>query len=194
MTACTMPRRRRATMSSSRSADTGAGMPPEIATKAFDPFFTTKGPRGSGLGLSMVHGFVRQSGGHTRLYSEVGRGTRIDLYLPRAAPVGAAASFEAVPLERGRAGEGRCWWSRTITRCAGWPSGASRSWVTARSKRATATRRWLCCVVPRRSTSLFTDMVMPGGLNGRQLAAAARAAPGSEGTVHLGLHGRHRRG
>ena len=65
--------------------DTGSGIPPEIIEKVFDPFFSTKSEgKGSGLGLSMVYGFVKQSGGHVKIYSEVGEGTTIKLYFPRS--------------------------------------------------------------------------------------------------------------
>ncbi|RWX74802.1 PAS domain S-box protein [Neorhizobium lilium] len=65
--------------------DTGSGMPPEVMAKVFDPFFSTKPEgKGTGLGLSMVYGFVKQTGGHVKLYSEVGHGTTVKMYLPRS--------------------------------------------------------------------------------------------------------------
>jgi CheY-like chemotaxis protein len=83
--------------------DNGVGMKPEVLANALEPFFTTKGPgHGTGLGLSMVYGFVKQSGGAMRIYSEPGRGTTVRLYLPRgAAPAARSARGAPDDLEMG---------------------------------------------------------------------------------------------
>lgn len=77
--------------------DTGSGMSPEIIDKVFEPFFSTKPEgKGTGLGLSMVYGFVKQTGGHVKIYSEVGHGTTLKMYLPRSQQ---QEDLEVVPLE-----------------------------------------------------------------------------------------------
>lgn len=87
-------------------SDTGSGMPPDVLARVFEPFFTTKPiGQGTGLGLSMIYGFAKQSGGHVRLHSHVGQGTEVSLYMPRHPDEVAHETTEALPLGRLR-GEG----------------------------------------------------------------------------------------
>lgn len=87
-------------------SDTGSGMSPETLEHALEPFFTTKAPgKGSGLGLSMVFGFAKQSGGHLKIYSELGLGTTVKLYLPRTGPGARRSVRPTTALARYRGGE-----------------------------------------------------------------------------------------
>ena len=158
--------------------DTGAGMPPDVVARAFDPFFTTKPTgQGTGLGLSMVYGFVRQSGGNVRIHSAPGEGTTVRLCLPQHLGDDAAGAAEAAeplaPASRPPPGR-RCWWSRMSRWCATWWSRCCATSATARWRRRMARRRWCCCAPGQRLDLLVTDVGLPGGMNGRQLADAAR--------------------
>jgi PAS domain S-box-containing protein len=155
--------------------DTGTGMPPEVIARACEPFFTTKGVgKGTGLGLSMIYGFVKQSGGHLKIYSEVGHGTTIRVYLPR---VVSGETLAAAPRESAqehpRGGE-------TILVVEDDPD--VRAFVVMqlgllgyRVIEAEDGRKAQQVIDGDQSVDLlFTDMVMPGGMTGRQLAENAR--------------------
>ncbi|HEY7608653.1 MAG TPA: CHASE3 domain-containing protein [Alphaproteobacteria bacterium] len=156
--------------------DTGSGMAPEVAERAFEPFFTTKETgKGTGLGLSMVYGFVKQSQGHVKIYSELGHGTSIKIYLPRsnvAAETGAVAEEAAASLPRGT--------ERVLlvednpgVREAAEKTLAELGYSVHAVADAAAAMAWL--ENGEKIDLLFTDLVMPGAMNGRELAEAALA-------------------
>jgi CheY-like chemotaxis protein len=153
-------------------SDTGFGMAPTTVERIFEPFFTTKDRgKGTGLGLSMVFGFLRQSGGHINVYSELGAGTTFRLYLPRAAAAATAPEEKrGTPLAQG-AGE-------TILVVEDNPEVRR---VVMRQLNGlgyrgleTATAAEALDMLNREKVDLLlTDIVMPGGLDGVDLARIA---------------------
>ena len=171
-------------------SDTGEGIPADIVDRVFEPFFTTKEVgRGTGLGLSMVYGFIKQSGGHIKIYSEVGHGTTIKLYLPQGlGEAQAAQEVAGAPIEGG---------SETILVVE--DDALVRNYVVAQLKSlrydvlTAANADEALKIIDRWTASilLFTDVIMPGTMNGRQLSdEAAKRRPVAEGAVHLRLHGK----
>ncbi|CAO4136904.1 PAS domain S-box protein [Methylorubrum extorquens] len=156
--------------------DTGTGMTPEVIARAFDPFFTTKPlGQGTGLGLSMIYGFVRQSGGQVRIYSEVGQGTTMCLYLPRhyGAAVGEDVLANLSDAPRAEQGE-------TVLIVDDEPS--VRMLVTevledlgyTAIEAADGPSGLKVLQSDVRIDLLVTDVGLPGGMNGRQVADAGR--------------------
>jgi CheY-like chemotaxis protein len=156
--------------------DTGVGMTPEVVARAFDPFFTTKPlGQGTGLGLSMIHGFARQSGGQARIYSEPGKGTMVCLYLPRHAGEEAAEGEEPSPLPAPRAEHGETVLvvddEPTVRMLVSEVLG-ELGYAAIEAGDGAAGLQLLRS--GRRIDLLVTDVGLPGGMNGRQLADAAR--------------------
>ncbi|MBU8539408.1 ATP-binding protein [Falsiroseomonas tokyonensis] len=154
-------------------SDTGTGMPPEVAERAFEPFFTTKAfGKGSGLGLSMVFGFVGQSQGHVRIRTAPGRGTAVTLYLPQAAAVPEPEEAEAPPiaLEGGR-GRVLLVEDDATLRRTGRAQLQRLGYQVLLAEDGEAAMALLQGGAP--VDLLFTDIVMPGRLNGHQLARQA---------------------
>ena len=154
-------------------SDTGEGIPGSLLDKVFEPFFTTKEVgKGSGLGLSMVYGFVKQSNGHIKIYSEESHGTTVKLYLPAAAGVADALAAEA-GIPGGEHGDE----SILIVE----DDALVREYVVTQISRfgyhtmAAGNAAEALAIIdgPERFDLLFTDVIMPGGLNGRQLATEA---------------------
>jgi PAS domain S-box-containing protein len=156
--------------------DTGRGMTREVIGRAFEPFYTTKDVgHGTGLGLSQVYGFVKQSGGHVKIYSEVGQGTTVKIYLPRlhaaeddetmpeagATPARSAAAETILVVEDDQEVRSH---ATDILRELGYRTLEASTGQAALQVLQTHAEIQL----------LFTDVVLPGGMDGRQLAEAAR--------------------
>jgi PAS domain S-box-containing protein len=155
-------------------SDTGSGMPPEVRDRVFEPFFTTKEKgRGTGLGLAMVYGFVKQSGGHITIYSEVGHGTTFNLYFPRI-DSGAAATTEKT--------KGHADLRATETILVVEDDERVRQLTITRLKligyqvleAADGPKAIDILRRPHPVDLVFTDLIMPGGMSGREVVALAR--------------------
>jgi len=158
-------------------SDSGIGMPPEIVARVFEPFFSTKKPgHGTGLGLSMLYGFVRQSGGHIRIYSEVGLGTTVRVYLPRvvitAPAAGQGPATAAKPaLPRGTETILLVEDNEDVRRTAV-AQLTSLGYSIVEAENGEAALR-LLGQPERHFDLLFTDIVMPGKPDGYELAKLA---------------------
>ena len=159
-------------------SDEGQGMPPDVISRAFEPFFTTKEiGKGSGLGLSQVHGFATQSGGTVRIESEEGRGTTVSLFLPRSIKMPAALPQHAVDLHADRTGPAS---SGSVLLVEDDDEVAALTadmldelgYEVVRASSATAALGALAD--GRRIDVLVSDVMMPGGMNGVALAREIR--------------------
>jgi CheY-like chemotaxis protein/two-component sensor histidine kinase len=158
-------------------SDTGKGMPSDVAQRAFEPFFTTKPlGEGTGLGLSMVYGFVKQSGGHAKIYSEEGHGTTIRLYLPRATAAAPVAERPSTAMAESPTGHGE-----TILVVEDDPAvlAFEVEALTSAGYRVLEARNGREAIDLLSANAgialLFTDVVLAEGMNGREVADRALA-------------------
>jgi signal transduction histidine kinase/ActR/RegA family two-component response regulator len=153
-------------------SDTGTGMTPEVVARVFEPFFTTKEPgSGTGLGLSMVFGFVNQSGGHVSIYSAPGVGSTIRIFLPRAPdtaePGAPAHSFSPTAAEEGRGETVLVVEDNAAMRQAVVQQLALLNYHVFEANSATAA---MAMLETEKIDLVFSDVVMPGGMDGFDLA------------------------
>jgi CheY-like chemotaxis protein len=156
--------------------DTGVGMPADVIERAVDPFFTTKPTgEGTGLGLSMIYGFVQQSGGHVLLSSEKGQGTVVSIYLPRhlgAADGGEEINTETMPPQADPGAVVLLVEDEVAVRVVIAEVLSDLGYTVLEADNSQSGLR----IVETRARIdlLLTDVGLPGGMNGRQLADAAR--------------------
>ncbi len=150
-------------------SDTGSGIPSHMLARVFDPFFTSKGPgKGTGLGLSMVYGFIKQSAGHIKIYSEEGHGTTIKMYLPPGkTPTAVSDGIVPASIEGGHetilvVEDDRLVRDYVLAQLH------SLGYVTLQA--ANAAEALAIVTSGKPFDLLFTDVIMPGKMNGRQLA------------------------
>jgi signal transduction histidine kinase len=152
--------------------DSGHGIPAGILDNVFEPFFTTKDvDKGSGLGLSMVYGFVKQSNGHIKIYSEEGHGTTVRIYLPPV--MGLAPSVEAASVASIEGGDETILVVEDDNLVRTFVLAQIRSLGYLTLEAVNAAEALVVIDSPQKIDLLFTDMIMPGSMNGRQLADAA---------------------
>ena len=162
-------------------SDNGSGMAPDVVARAFDPFFTTKPiGQGSGLGLSMVFGFAQQSGGQTRIYSELGQGTMVCIYLPRHLADEQAEPAQLAPQPVPKATDGQhilVVEDEPVLRMLIVDQLTELGYTTHEAGDSASGLRILQSAAP--ITLLISDIGLPGGMNGRQMAEiGVRERPG----------------
>jgi PAS domain S-box-containing protein len=156
-------------------SDTGSGMALDIVERVFEPFFTTKEVgRGTGLGLSMVYGFVKQSRGHVKIYSEVGHGTSIKLYLPRADVTAERVGAPAIAADNPRGSE-----TILVVEDSATVRKMAVGILTTLGYQVHAAEDGPSALKILEGTLaidlLFTDLIMPNGIDGQELLRRARA-------------------